>query len=55
MDNANLKEFYKCHPSGYLVEIYNNGKTEEYVYANKAVISKVEKTTKDTLYDIAYK
>jgi len=49
----NLDKYYESHSPGYVIEIYNNGKTEEYVYGNKAVIPKVEKATKDTLYDIA--
>lgn len=49
----NLDKYYECHSPGYVIEIYNNGKTEEYIYGNKAVIPKVEKATRDTLYDIA--
>lgn len=49
----NLEKYYEVHSPSYVIEIYNNGETKEYVYGNKAVIPKVEKATKDTLYDIA--
>lgn len=53
MKYINLEKYYESHSPSYVIEIYNNGETKEYVYGNKAVIPKVEKATKNTLYDIA--
>lgn len=53
MKYINLEKYYESHSPSYVIEIYNNGETKEYVYGNKTVIPKVEKATKNTLYDIA--
>ena len=53
MNNINLEDYYKYHSPGYVIEIYNKGKIEEYVYGNKTIIPEVVINTKDTLYDMA--
>ncbi|MBR2841120.1 MAG: beta-lactamase family protein [Bacilli bacterium] len=53
MIDFDLNSYLNTHSPGYVIEIYNNNETAEYVYGNKALIPNKEKTTKDTLYDIA--
>lgn len=53
MNNLDLSDFLKNHSPGYVIEIYNNGKIDEYIYGNKSVIPELEVATKTTLYDIA--
>ena len=49
----NLNNYLKEHSPGYVIEIDNNGTKEELVIGNKQILPKVEKTTKDTYYDLA--
>lgn len=49
----NLINYLNVHSPGYVIEIYINGKNEEIVIGNKAVLPKKEKTNSNTLYDIA--
>ena len=51
--NINFNEYIKKHSPGYVIEVYNDNKTQEYVIGNKITNPKIEKTTSDTLYDIA--
>ena len=53
MKDIDLLNEFKNYSPGYIVEIYNNGDTREYIYGNKAIYPNVEKVTRNTLYDIA--
>lgn len=48
-----LKKYIGYHSPGYVIEIYKDGIETEIIAGNKEVYPKKEKTTKDTLYDIA--
>jgi len=52
-NELNLSKYLNIHSPGYVIEIYSNGEINELVFGNKTVIPKKEKTTRDTLYDIA--
>lgn len=51
--NINFDKYFLSHSPGYVIEIYNKGKKQEFVLGNKMTNPKIEKTTRDTLYDIA--
>lgn len=53
MKNINFLDYFKIHSPGYVIEIYKNGESEEYIYGNRMTTPKIEETTSDTLYDIA--
>lgn len=53
INNINFNELIKKHSPGYVIEIYNDNKIQEYIIGNKITNPKIEKTTGDTLYDIA--
>ena len=53
IDNINFNEYIKKHSPGYVIEIYNHNNREEYVIGDRITNPIVEKTTSDTLYDIA--
>lgn len=53
MDNFDLTNYLNIHSPGYVIEIFKNNITKEFVYGNKVLIPYKEITTKDTLYDIA--
>ncbi len=53
IENIDFTEYFKVHSPGYVIEIYNNGLEYEYILGNRVTNPKVEKTTSDTLYDIA--
>ena len=53
MKNLDLTKNYNFYSPSYVIEIYNNGITEEYVYGNKSITPNIEKATSNTLYDIA--
>lgn len=43
MNNIDLTEFLRIHSPSYVIEIYNNGKTEEFVYGNKSINPCIQK------------
>ena len=52
----NKKEFlkkYNNYSHGYVIEVFKDDKDIEFVFGDRIVIPKREKTTSDTLYDIA--
>lgn len=49
----NLEKYTTFHSPGYVIEIYNNGNTQEIVYGNGEVEPSVKECNQDTLYDIA--
>lgn len=49
----NLDKYINLPSPGYVVEIYDDGKIIKHVIGNKSVLPNIEKTTIDTLYDIA--
>lgn len=49
----NLEEYTKYHSPGYVIDIYNNGKSKEIIYGNREIIPSCKKCNADTLYDIA--
>ena len=54
----NKKEFlkkYNNYSHGYVIEVFKDDKDIEFVFGDRIVIPKREKTTSDTLYDIAIK
>lgn len=53
MINIDVSNYLNTHSPGYVIEIYKNNDTSEYVFGNKMIIPRKEATTKDTLYDIA--
>ena len=53
MYNFDLSNYLNTHSPGYVIEIYKNNKTFEYVYGNKSIKPIKEIVTQDTLYDIA--
>lgn len=57
MDNSisgiNFNEYIEKHSPGYVIEVFNNNKREEYVVGNRITKPIIEKATSDTLYDIA--
>ena len=53
MYNINLNNFLKVHSPGYVIEIYNKGYKQEYIFGNKSIIPTVQKVETNTLYDIA--
>lgn len=53
MKNIDFNEYLKKHSPGYVIEIYNNNNRQEYVVGNRMTKPQIEKTTSDTLYDIA--
>lgn len=53
MINLDFEKFISCPSFGYVIQIFNNGKSLEYVIGNKCILPSIQKTTTDTLYDIA--
>lgn len=53
MNDINLKKYLEIHSPGYVIETYKDGVVEEFVIGNKQIVPMLEKTTSDTLYDIA--
>ncbi len=49
----NLKNYTKFHSPGYIVEIYNNGNSQEIIVGNREIKPTVKECNVDTLYDIA--
>ena len=49
----NIEKYINIHSPGYVIEIYNKGIENEYIFGNSMVKPKVRKVRKDTLYDIA--
>lgn len=49
----NLENYTNFHSPGYVIEIYNKGKSEEIVYGNREVKPSKKECNSDTLYDIA--
>lgn len=47
------KNFLDIHSPGYVIELFSDGQAKEFVIGNKRILPNVEKTTSDTLYDIA--
>lgn len=50
---VDLKKYTKFHSPGYVIEIYNNGKSEEIVYGARETKPTYKECNSDTLYDIA--
>ena len=53
INNINFNEYVKKHSPGYVIEIYKDNNIQEYVIGNKITNPEIEKTTSNTLYDIA--
>lgn len=53
LKKISIDEFFCKHSPGYVIEIYNNGKKQEYVIGNSLTNPEPKKVSKDTLYDIA--
>lgn len=53
MNEKDLFEKYGSYSKGYVIDIFKDGKEEEYVFGDKMVNPKKIRTTSDTLYDIA--
>ncbi len=51
--DINFEEYIRCHSPGYVIEIYNNGLEEEFVFGNRETKPKIKKCDSETLYDIA--
>lgn len=50
---VDLKKYTEFHSPGYVIEIYNNGKSEEIVYGARETKPTYKECNSDTLYDIA--
>lgn len=48
-----LETYSKFHSPGYVIEIYHEGNQQEIVYGNRQINPTIEKSNRDTLYDIA--
>ena len=53
MNEKDLFEKYGSYSKGYVIDIFKDGKEEEYVFGDKMVNPKKIRTTSDTVYDIA--
>lgn len=51
--NIEFNEYLEKHSPGYVIEIYNDNKRQEYIIGNKATKPILEQATSNTLYDIA--
>lgn len=53
MNNIDFNKYLEIHSPGYVIETYKDGIVREFVIGNKQILPTIQKTTSNTLYDIA--